>query len=404
VFQTVNSEEAARARKETVRKRDFSPLLPAQAPACVPGDSVGGQGRGYGIYPPLEPSAPTDSPSNPSGKEEAEKKAKGPATPNGGIPGNPDISALWEITRGRIGVGAKNGRFQALFTPLDPTQVSPDVSAPIALWYTSQSNTDPNGYAVEYPAWTRTFTEWFRGPWDECLVDPTPGSPVTRVCPFGLGVTSTTVEGAEGKRSRKVAVKAFTYRPVRVFFDGPGIDEHLSYAYSPDGGVTWKRYTYLLGHQGTIRAVLDEGGNLQERYLYDPYGRRRIYSADWTPRTATQVHNDSGYTGRTHDPATGLLYYRNRWYHPALGRLLTCDPIGIWGDGGNYGSGYGFCSQNPYRISDPFGSLGQRETLSPVLGVEPLFYEKRKTFFEGLVKQKFWCRSFSCFCCACRGC
>ena len=148
---------------------------------------------------------------------------------------------------------------------------------------------------------------------------------------------------------------AFTYKPVRVFFDGPGIDEHLGYAYSPDGGVTWNRYTYLLGHQGTIRAVLDERGNLQERYLYDPYDRRRIYSADWTPRTATQVHNDYGYTGRTHDPATGLLYYRNRWYHPALGRFLTYDPIGLWGDPGNWGNGYTGFGSIPKSAIDPIG-------------------------------------------------
>ena len=149
--------------------------------------------------------------------------------------------------------------------------------------------------------------------------------------------------------------KSYTYTPTRVFFDGAGIDEHLGYAYTSDGGGHWIRYTYLLGHQGTVRAVLDANGAVQERYLYDPYGKRRVYSAGWTPRSATQVHNDYGYTGRTHDQATGLLYYRNRWYHPALGRFLTYDPIGLWGDPGNWGSGYGYVASSTSNFNDPFG-------------------------------------------------
>ena len=165
----------------------------------------------------------------------------------------------------------------------------------------------------------------------------------------------------------------FTYTPVRVFFDGPWIDEHLGYAYTADGGTTWTRYTYLLGQQGTVRAVLDANGAIQERYLYDPYGRRRIYSASWTPRTATQIHNDSGYTGRTHDPATGLLYYRNRWYHPALGRFLTYDPIGLWGDPGNWGNGYGLSGDSPQWFSDPLGwrTIGRVDMSRTWVGNEP---------------------------------
>jgi RHS repeat-associated protein len=35
------------------------------------------------------------------------------------------------------------------------------------------------------------------------------------------------------------------------------------------------------------------------------------------------------YTGREPDPATGLIYYRARWFDPKLGRFISDDPIGF---------------------------------------------------------------------------
>ena len=51
------------------------------------------------------------------------------------------------------------------------------------------------------------------------------------------------------------------------------------------------------------------------------------------------------------DFPTGLIYMRNRWYDPALGRFIGRDPIGLAG-GPNL---YAYVSNNPINSSDPFG-------------------------------------------------
>jgi RHS repeat-associated protein len=58
-----------------------------------------------------------------------------------------------------------------------------------------------------------------------------------------------------------------------------------------------------------------------------------------------------GFTGRERDEATGLLYYRDRWYDPQQGRFLTEDPIGF---GGGLNT-YEYAGNNPLSFTDPTG-------------------------------------------------
>jgi len=46
-----------------------------------------------------------------------------------------------------------------------------------------------------------------------------------------------------------------------------------------------------------------------------------------------------------------------------MGRFLSRDPIGIWGDAGNYGNGYGYAGNNPCMFVDPSGLRGDWDTL-----------------------------------------
>ncbi|GEM_PF-1910036 len=152
------------------------------------------------------------------------------------------------------------------------------------------------------------------------------------------------------------------FEPHRTFFDGRGIDEHLGYAVytpgTPGNPGTWTRYTFLQGSLGHIRAVVNDAGQVVERYDYDPYGRRRVYAPDWTPRNKTIIENDYGYTGRVHDDESGLVYYRYRYYDPSIGRFLTQDPIGNWGDASNWGNGYAYVASMPNQGMDPWGLQG----------------------------------------------
>jgi RHS repeat-associated protein len=57
-----------------------------------------------------------------------------------------------------------------------------------------------------------------------------------------------------------------------------------------------------------------------------------------------------GYTGREPD-ASGLIFYRARYYHPGLGRFISRDPIGMQG-GINP---YAYAGGNPVLYNDPSG-------------------------------------------------
>jgi RHS repeat-associated protein len=66
---------------------------------------------------------------------------------------------------------------------------------------------------------------------------------------------------------------------------------------------------------------------------------------------STATGNLHGFHGRPLDPETGLLYFRNRYYDPELGRFLSVDPMGFV-DGP---SPYAFAGYSPFDNSDPMG-------------------------------------------------
>lgn len=63
------------------------------------------------------------------------------------------------------------------------------------------------------------------------------------------------------------------------------------------------------------------------------------------------VGNVLGFHGRTHDPETDLVYVRNRYLDPRMGRFLTTDPMGYE----DSVSLYQFALNDPVNLSDPTG-------------------------------------------------
>jgi len=59
-----------------------------------------------------------------------------------------------------------------------------------------------------------------------------------------------------------------------------------------------------------------------------------------------------GYQGLPRDPETGLIYFRNRYYDPELGRFISADPKG-YTDGPSM---YAFEMDDPPNGSDPMGT------------------------------------------------
>lgn len=76
--------------------------------------------------------------------------------------------------------------------------------------------------------------------------------------------------------------------------------------------------------RSTLAQTNAQGGGLANSYGYSPYGESNTVGPDAT-------NNPSQYTGRENDGATGLLFYRARYYDPVLKRFISEDPIGLAG-------------------------------------------------------------------------
>ena len=120
---------------------------------------------------------------------------------------------------------------------------------------------------------------------------------------------------------------------------GPEIDEPLMMF------VGENRYFYHANELGSVLALSNASGALAETYLYSPYGELGFGGA---------LGNPYLYTGRRHDPETGLYYYRPRMYSATQRRFLQPDPIG-------YAGGLKMCAyvgNNPVMFMDPWGLAG----------------------------------------------
>ena len=81
-------------------------------------------------------------------------------------------------------------------------------------------------------------------------------------------------------------------------------------------------------------------GMSNESYVYDAFGNQI---------TNTTTYNPFRYCGEYMEPDTGLIYLRNRYYDPSIGRFITEDPVK---DGLNW---YVYCGNNPILYVDPSG-------------------------------------------------
>ncbi len=110
------------------------------------------------------------------------------------------------------------------------------------------------------------------------------------------------------------------------------------------------RYYYLHDGLGSVRQLLDSGGQIESKYTYDPFG---------VPLAGDGVPNPWQFTGEAWDAEVELLYLRARYYQPETGRFITKDPRA-----GNLSrpwtlNPYVYVGNNPANSRDPSG--GQEE-------------------------------------------
>ena len=139
---------------------------------------------------------------------------------------------------------------------------------------------------------------------------------------------------------------------LRTYVWGMGIDNLLSMTvYTNGGSQAAATYFAIKDHQNTVIAMVDSSGSVVESYEYDAYGNTVIRDAAGNELTESGIGNRYLFQGREIDWATGLYYFRARWYDPRTGRWLSKDPLGIAG-GLNL---YEFCANNPVNFIDPDG-------------------------------------------------
>ena len=132
-------------------------------------------------------------------------------------------------------------------------------------------------------------------------------------------------------------------QPTAVYSHGAAVDDPLLRLAAND-----PRY-YHGDALGSIIAVSDGNGNIVGSKKYDHWGNVTA-STGTTPQF--------GYTGREPD-ATGLVYYRNRYYDPQIGRFTQPDPKGFI-DGINR---YTYVMNSPVSYVDPWGLSANRPTM-----------------------------------------
>jgi len=122
---------------------------------------------------------------------------------------------------------------------------------------------------------------------------------------------------------------------VKRFISRPGVDTPVA-SVSPSGAHAF----HLMDGQGSVAALVDDGGGLMETHAYSPYGL--------SPTTSSTPFL---FASRRFDAATGLYHNRERAYSPELGRFLQPDPAGA--DGGI--NLYAYVKNDPLNSVDPSG-------------------------------------------------
>jgi RHS repeat-associated protein len=139
---------------------------------------------------------------------------------------------------------------------------------------------------------------------------------------------------------------AGNYRASNIY--GAGADEILFRWDTVYGGSIYKQ-----DRHGNIVAVLDQWGNIAERYSYDAFGKAKIMSWwDNNERTSSWIGNRFMFQGREWLGEFNIYDYRHRMYNPGLGRFLQTDPTGF--DAGDMNL-FRYCGDDPVDRSDPLG-------------------------------------------------
>ncbi|MGV8991376.1 MAG: RHS repeat-associated core domain-containing protein [Thiobacillus sp.] len=139
--------------------------------------------------------------------------------------------------------------------------------------------------------------------------------------------------------------------PGAVYVHGAGIDNPLLRLTGSTNSPSATEAAYLQDGLGSVIGLANPTGTLTANQRFDAWGNK-VSNSGTTPTY--------GYTGREPD-ATGLMFYRARYYHPGIGRFASRDPMGM----ADAVSGYAYVANSPTNLIDPMGLLAQLSGTTP---------------------------------------
>ena len=81
-----------------------------------------------------------------------------------------------------------------------------------------------------------------------------------------------------------------------------------------------------------VVALANTSGVILERITYNAFGKVSWHDASFGSKMVSGYGWNRTFTGQVLDNETGLMLYRNRYYHVTLGRFVSRDPIGYRGN------------------------------------------------------------------------
>lgn len=99
----------------------------------------------------------------------------------------------------------------------------------------------------------------------------------------------------------------------------------------------------------SVSVLTDNNGNALNQYSYDAFGNKAL--------SQENVSNNFGYVAEQFDKEPGLLFLRNRYYDPAIGRFITKDPVSGSKMIPQTKNPYPYCNNNPVSYVDPNGDI-----------------------------------------------
>ncbi len=96
-----------------------------------------------------------------------------------------------------------------------------------------------------------------------------------------------------------------------------------------DDGALNERLWVVQDANFNVTAVVDDSGEVVERYIYDPFGQATVLDAEWNVRSGGSAYDWLYlHQGGRYDVTSGLYHFRFRDYSPpsAAGRASTPSP------------------------------------------------------------------------------